>query len=724
MKKIIFILVLLLFKVIFSYSIYAWWYNNGDVEYWKWYTWTEAPLTDTGNSCGSDCYKDVVPHETICPSDNTNGDTRSAVWWTEPWPGFSDDASDNRNLEWGYKENVDETWNLNCFYWDDIYFKKSTYVLFDWEFDDFWVANWLEKNLEIRFYLEKETDWLREPIRLDDTTYWLDNISFKIIFDDKTYLDQYNKTWKAVDVVWATTNDLVWNTRTVTYDINSANLSDYSDWNWKFLFKYKFFNSTKWVTWVNTDDFVIKNIEYTVKFRWWVTYTWKNIYSASTSWTVVNNLSINVKPLYEIEFDSDIEEQWFLPTVTQTWIIKVIKNEPDFTSETEKKLYLEFWSWVIHNDVDELDLDLVETDTNIWEWYTNKTNIWSLVNWLSYNINSFISQFDVVWILDRLYLSSHISFKLPDWNWWTKTVVYNSSIVWMNHYWAPTEFLSSIQTWLKVLWSIHDNNEQNITEEQNQLNIHWNIIKASIEKQIRSNAFSIVKNLNSPDYSGPWTEPVISNITSDFWKWDNSNDWVIAGNILYFWNMWWNKVVLNDITENKFDWKRTIVVVWWNLYIKSDIINNSLDDILWIIVLEDENNKWWNLYIDPEVVNLEAVIYTDKSLISYNDALWEIDWSISRTVLENQLFIHWSVYSNNTIGWTIKDPSECPFYAYDYYPSFTCSYKVAQKFDLNFLRRYYPTLPWESSNLTTEDNPIVIKYNPIIQISPPPLFKK
>ena len=711
MKKLIsiFILVLVIHCSLLMY-VNAWWYNNWPVSYsnWWWSNWTCTGGNDTW------CYWETIPNVTICPPNSTN--TRSAVWWTSPSPVFSDDTSDNITHDWDFAMNVAESWNMDCFYWDSILFDINTYTILDWNFADFWIADWTEKKLEIMFDLKRKEDGILHDIRLDNASYWIKTIDFTFEFQDKTYLDQYKKTWTAVESVNSLSDDSVWITRTVIYNIDSSNLYLYSNWLKTFEFKYKFYNSTFWVNWFDSEDFKINNIKYNVILNWWAAYSWE-IYK---NWCIskVSDLAIKVKPLYVTEIISDINEQWFLPNVTQTWSLEIIKNDNTFSWDSNAKLHLEFWSGSNHWEVWSLDLEIVDSSISLPEWHdsswdiNNRTFSSSISNWLIFSINSFISQFSIIWILNKLYLSSHISFDLPDWNWWTKQVVYNSNILWMDNYWWDFN-LSSFQKWLKVIWIIHSPEQTDIIQEQADLNIFWKITKASLVKEIRSNAFSIIKNLVvSTDNS------IISNI---WWTTWNNPQWTNAWNILYFWDLNWANVEL--LTSTKVEWKKTILLVGGNLYITSDIINDTNSDILWIIVLKDENNKWWNVYIDPGVIDINAVIYADKTLISYN---WvdEMDWTFNQDSLSNQLYIHGSVFSNNTIWWAVQTPAICPFYAEYAYSSFSCTKKIAQKFDLNFLRRYYPSLGWTSSVNTNESNPVVIKYNPVIQISPPPLFDK
>jgi hypothetical protein len=164
--------------------------------------------------------------------------------------------------------------------------------------------------------------------------------------------------------------------------------------------------------------------------------------------------------------------------------------------------------------------------------------------------------------------------------------------------------------------------------------------------------------------------------------------------------------------------------------------NNKSIDNLWVIALEDENGNWWNIYIDTDVTDIVWTLYADKAIISYSMSYdnWdsnpiishEIDWAIWSDILKNQLYVYGTMFTENTIGGSLIP--QCPYYIV----SWSCDMNEARKYDLNFLRRYflqsggtpYPSSdPWvKSSYSPTDVNPMVIEYNPNIQITPPPLF--
>ena len=120
----------------------------------------------------------------------------------------------------------------------------------------------------------------------------------------------------------------------------------------------------------------------------------------------------------------------------------------------------------------------------------------------------------------------------------------------------------------------------------------------------------------------------------------------------------------------------------------------------------------------------KSIIYIDKSVLTYNDEYWEIspDNGWTYDVLKNQLYIHGSVFSENTV-WASRlyDPI-CPFYLN--YDNNICTLNQAQKYDINYLRRGIQNHVKESvdSSWWIMYYPVVIEYNSQLQLNPPALF--
>jgi|GEM_PF-2122223 len=112
--------------------------------------------------------------------------------------------------------------------------------------------------------------------------------------------------------------------------------------------------------------------------------------------------------------------------------------------------------------------------------------------------------------------------------------------------------------------------------------------------------------------------------------------------------------------------QRTIISVGGDIYIDDDLYNNnallppgSQKPRLGIIALKDLNtNKGGNVYIQSDVTDIQANIFTDGSVFSYDNAAninsaGEPCWTDEKTrhnTLINQLYIEGSIASQNTIG--------------------------------------------------------------------------
>jgi hypothetical protein len=242
--------------------------------------------------------------------------------------------------------------------------------------------------------------------------------------------------------------------------------------------------------------------------------------------------------------------------------------------------------------------------------------------------------------------------------------------------------------------------------------------KTTLKTQIIKNAYDFITNYT-------WTSPDSSATIA------NIDNLPANNNVVYYGSTSWNPKIytLGDInTTISISNNRTILVIWWDLYIKSNL-SYSWNWMLWIIVLKDLKWNGWNIYIDPSVTNLVWSIFAEKSLLSYS--WWELDGVTEATVLRNQLYIYGSLFTENTIGWSREAIPVCPYYI----ARTACTLEIAQKYDLNYLRRYYliknsswvlvPAYSWKSAsgiNLSLNAYPVVIQYNPKASTTPPPLF--
>ncbi len=735
--------------------------------------WTDILATTSYNfavTAWSDIWSPIVMVQWFFEDYNS-----CSNWWLNRSSTNSATLSINPNIS---KANADCDWNSSI--WWRNYTFKITYVE-DEAWNSIWTKNtsssyWWVKSFTYDIYsnhnnittksfsstdksnLEDNNniaDWTPYtlPITLKDN-YWnaivpSSWISRKINFifntDNSLYINQYSKTWDAI--FWATPKNTNFINRYSTWNNITTNFNDEEVSNiaqWIYNFKYKVYTPTSNAENTAIWKFTINNIKFNISSDLW------NI--SNTLITNSNNIDFKFKPLYKATFNWEQKTYWFIEWIIQSWSINIQKNWSRNT--TNNNLYLEFWKNPRIAST-KVKIYTINPNQELKQWHkTNITYLKKLLNNFSIstttttkkNLDTKIVQ--IPWTtlenLQNYYLSTHFEYTID-----SHTIVYNSSIIWRNNYWNNTTTNTTTQVWLKVLWKTYSKNQKDIKNNQNINDIHilWNLTKSKLKENVRKNIYSKILNVPNTWWQW-WTNNDIDNF--GWTTWNNSNKWIklLNNKVLYF-------DLSSPITETTIttnggtnSWKKTIIIKWWDLYIKWNIYNNSNSDILWIIVLKDKNWKWWNLYIDPDVTYIAAQIYVDKSILTAKDTDW--DWEISsneifwinrdQSLVANQLYINWQIFSENTIWGSRKNPPICP-----YYDKASCDLEKAQKYDLNYLRRYFT---YDSDNNWTKDKianwweyyynwsehnsydnsykyinyPVVIKYNPIVQITPPPLF--
>jgi hypothetical protein len=541
------------------------------------------------------------------------------------------------------------------------------------------------------------------------------------------YLNQYNNTWNAV-FLNKTTDSVNYLNRIWTWNNIDTTFSGEISTDWTYNYKFKVYTPTYSADNKAYDFWLyFNNISYNI--------------GDNIIWTTLSNINwwtfnFNYKPIYYTTISWDIRTDWFIEWAQQKNSIQVSENWSNSTFNN--KLYLEFGSWTSNNINSSLNLKAWSDPWSlnlVWEW-----------NWNSITFNNpFKNNFTTLnypvftnlllqtgWILNDIqnsYFSTHIWYEINDPNWWPSTipVVYNSDIYWKDSYWGMIWTGWIYASALKIIWQTYSTKYSEILTWQSWTDIklvNWGLIKSSLKTEVKRNAYNIIKNIFM---TSSWN--TINN--SDLM--DNTN-WIklLSWSMIYFnWLNWDNILINNPLT---FDWNKTILIEWGNLYIKWNIDVSWSKSMLSIVVLKDSNWNGWNIYINPDVKYIKAVMYADKSLISY-DGIKELDWNTNFSVLKNQLYIYGSVFSENTIGWSRADPFKCP-----YYVTSCPDQETAQKYDLNYLRRYYlkdtdsdwiwdtpAGWSWSSYFASTSVNykyPIIIQYNPLIQTDPSILFKK
>ncbi len=577
---------------------------------------------------------------------------------------------------------------------------SSSSIQWTWNFDDE-VADWSTKNLTIRLRDVYENKVV--PVYENNWTTKLRDVTLKWVYNNSLYLDQVNNSWIWVEVSWFDNNtfenSIIWDAKE-----KSTTINDKANNDGNYTIKFKVYSPTANASATDGREYA----------KWNFTLTSVKSDLSDISWEISlnQNIDFQFKPVYYIENAWEIADDWFIEWRTQTWAINIEQNSSVTT--TNKELYiLQTWdkaaeftsTWQIDSEAEKI---IASSHVGIWTLF--KSSFTNTTDYIFKILISLVNSSGYIDDLKDVQLKQYIKYNIA-----SKQITY---LAWILNSTNTQNFET-----LKVIWNtnIDKDKQKDLTANQDEediKNLAWEITKATLKRDIRKKSINLIKVIDTNN----WTK-TISNLS---WAdWSANTDWRKIKEVLYFWGLNWSNVVLNS-PWFKLDWKKTIIVRWWNLYIKSNVINNTAGDILWIIVLKDTNNKWWNVYIDTQVQKLDAVIYADKSVISYNEFYnnWdasntsrhEVDANINNAVMQNQLYIYGSVFSENTIWWAKLDPPVCPFYVDAL--GLNCDMSRAQRYDFNYLR-------WWTQNKydpTYENYPVIIKYNSRVQTTPPPLF--
>ncbi len=602
------------------------------------------------------------------------------------------------------------------------------------------IADWSEKKLFLR---------LRDAFGNAITSAsWIGRtIDFNFNITNGIFLNQYSNSgpsWVKVSFPNSTASYSSLTTWTAVNQSVDNQIS--TDGDYEFRFKvytptYNAYNKAPLGS-----EFTINNITFDIN-RTTSIATWDWPQAQDIAWTT--GVQSWFDALYKTLISWAIKDDWFIEgTVQQSNVL--LTKASSVVNGTSRNIYLEFWTWA-RLSVPNLDLYYSQS------WNPNTLSIeWNQSN-LTYP--PYVSSFSIppqnyslktkliqaswfsVWNLQSTYLSTHIWYTLDGY-----TVAYNSDIINKNNYFEDITLANNTsQWWVKITWITASKNRSEIINNQftQDISILWNIYKTTVKKDIVSSVYNLIKSITADN--GTRSIVDLTNFSS------SSNSWkkLLKDTVLYFGDLDGAQVVLWNGDE-QIDGVKTIVVVWGDLYIQNNMYyQNKSEDILGIVVLKDENGKWGNLYIHPSVTNIVWTYIIDKSIISYN---WvELDGNTSQDTLENQLHVFWSVFSENTIWWSRASPVKCPYYVS------SCNQEIAQKYDLNFLRRFtlntlwvpigtnvkviggwqYDSVSWTfvwwasyfARNITSPADsylkyPVVIEYNPLVSKVYPPLFSK
>ena len=472
-------------------------------------------------------------------------------------------------------------------------------------------------------------------------------------YNNDVYLDQYHATWKSwIKIKFSVldrTGTNIWDNSNSTWDLISYD-DELSGWEYNILFKsyvptYDGYNKAYW-------SFYLKKISYQItdnlgsnwnnsfpinkklKFKPQIYLTFKESHVLAGEWT-------KKKFTFETKTNSDNYSKYTL------WI--------KFISSNNKiKTYLSYYytnSWKkqsIYIDSWDLSSSFQDISNNV-----AMISPFSKINWKYIYEKILLQTWWKISSNDKNILSTHIALKYSDWT----VAIYNSDLVWANNYnykkIANKTYKSPIYILGNLWWSNYKNNFHNIFS-WDKLNYTARIsmvkVKNKIRKMVKLKFWGIKKTyLNWDKTQDIFSNNITPNLTK-FWT------------KIYYYKWYWENNNLIIPGYNSINNKYLIVVENANVFITWNIQTTN-KWLVWIIVLSKTDLQNGNIYINNKITNIDMLIYSDKSLITYK---WnpsshpKIQWNLTQDDLKNQLLIKWVLWTFNTIWWSTK--GICPYF--------------------------------------------------------------
>lgn len=489
----------------------------------------------------------------------------------------------------------------------------------------------------------------------------------------------------------------------------------------------------------------------------WVTL--ENIYEKFLVWYTGSNLFDKHKDWYVNFYVNDSPSVWTW-VIINDWVALWLNNViPTIFSST----------WV--SEFDRID-EIKNNATVLWEDLTvvmekipskvlddNLLKIW-FVSSLVYNVWSDNIILPSIWknildgsweVLSNTWFDMSRAFFTDDYTLWSDTgsidwlVVNGVAITWLTNKYNA---LTTDNAWLRKA-------SANVSSELTRNDL-VNLIKRNIWDLSswfkRKDQTVTIKNENK------WCElrvPInqyMLNPQSDYYYWMNECTKNINWEIISFFD---GNVIIDCGSDCILDKRRTIVVKNWFTYIKSNIstlkpdwTQSNWQLLIWTIsndwlknidshmldtlppditdpLLPSEQKKsiyWWT-FIDPSVTNIDAFIFSQWPMITYQikagvPKIFTHAEALINPDIYNQLNIFWSLLTLNNIWWSQKEPAECPYIIWKW----NCDKNIAEIFDLAFMRRYklintkiYDWIdPWELVPFHPDNKPAVFVPQQII----------
>lgn len=579
---------------------------------------------------------------------------------------------------------------------------------------------------------------INTTVRLEDQ-FWNDivyapdigrTINFEVTADNNIFLNQYNQSWwSALYFGTSITSVPIWTGTSQSYNNRQSTSRDYT-------LPFYIFAPTNsadpFVPWTALVSSVSFDVNWTLGWRTWV---------GPVVWWAGN---ISASPLFTTNFSWEIVTQWFIEWSNQVSSINVSKT--NWTVTSAESLRMEFGEVASPtSNVPNTQYRMIMDGSTLSQGTLPLTaSVPTVINSSFTNplttqgLNSQMIQYAVVPSIRNSYLASIVQYTNNG-----RVVTYPYDILWKTSYYNGTAVNNSTQAGIKILWNTSSQNSEWLTVSQfsDDVRIIGRLTKSTFRRDIEQKVNSVIRNVSAKT---TWSTTVLStHLGSQLWdnaifntSWASRWESIFGESVVYFGNMWNNYIEIS--WSNNIEWWKTIIVEDGDVYITGNIRNNDNDGaMLWIIALG------WNIYIRPDVTDVQAVLYTNRAVMSAtdSDSSWDIasseqhDGTTNANILENQLYIKGSIFSENTI-WGARWTLQCPYYINTNCTTFLddTHRNNAQKYDLNFIRRYYfydsdgngtpdtPSGVQSLGALAYQEFPLIIEYNPQIQQNPPPFF--
>ena len=538
------------------------------------------------------------------------------------------------------------------------------------DFDNSYVAN------NIQYFswwiLLKDQYW--NPVL---PSSWINRkVDIGITYNNDVYLNQYKATWVWWIRLMFKNNSYftlnIWNSKTDTWSYYSL-----SDKSW-----YYWFNVKSYVPTYAGYDKAYWNIElikltYRINDDLWD--NWSNYFSIDKKLKFKPQLWVKLKWIPPLASEGTYKKfniETYSDSTNYNGYTFLLQFDPGNNTGLNTYLAVDSTSnWYKYSVYGYKNDDLISSfsvsPTASAIWNVNYSNLSSK----DYYEKAILSTW---WHLDssnQWIISTHIAVKYSDWT----IAIWNSDLVGANNYnynSIKDKYLSENTVYINWLVSISDYKKVYNIFSGEKLYAAWSLTRP----EVRARIYKLVSD------KFEWYKfKIVSG------KWNKIDIWDILPIFTYKWVKVYYYVWYPDNSTNK-----SAIIIPWKIGLSDRVllilknvdlfitwnIQTTPKGMFWIISLSSPKNPKWNIYLNNMVTNLDALIYTDKALITYK---WDPTWtfktqeSLSQDDLKNQLYIHWLLWTFNTFGWSVRH--YCPYF------NLNCSsYK---KYDLQYLRRFY-----------------------------------